>query len=224
MTASLSARQTIDVAATVGSDEAYIGFAGSTGAENNLQKIKDLSYQSADNSVVLDVLVNDTDVDPGDKAALHVVSASSAGDASLSFSGLAGAGIVYSPGHAFDYLAAGQSATDTVTYTIEDSHGAQSTSTAEVTVVGLDDAPVITSNGGGATASVSVAENTKTVTTVHATDVGQCEPELFDCDGQWFARRCKVQHRPHDGALAFVKAPDFENPEMPITTIPTRCR
>ena len=163
--------QTIDVAATVGSDEAYIGFAGSTGAANNLQKIRDLTYQSADDFVVLDVLVNDTDVDPGDKATLHVVSATSAHGASLTFSGLAGAGIVYSPGHVFEYLAAGQTDTDTVTYTIEDSHGAQSTSTAQVTIVGLNDAPVITSNGGGATASVSVAENTKAVTTVHATDV-----------------------------------------------------
>ena len=135
--------QTIDVAATVGSNEAYIGFAGSTGAADNLQKIRDLTYQSADNSVVLDVLANDTDVDPGDKATLHVVSATSAHGASLTFSGLAGAGIVYSPGHVFDYLAAGQTAIDTVTYTIEDSHGAQSTSTAQVTIVGLNDAPVI---------------------------------------------------------------------------------
>ena len=33
-----------------------------------------------------------------------------------------------------------------------------------------DNTPVITSNGGGATAAVSVAENTTAVTTVTATD------------------------------------------------------
>jgi VCBS repeat-containing protein len=141
---SVIGRQTIDVAAIVGSGEAYIGFAGSTGAADNLQMIRDLTYQSADNSVVLDVLVNDTDVDDGDRATLHVVSATSAGGASVTFSGSPGAGIVYSPGGVFDYLAAGQTATDTVTYTIQDSHRASSTTTAQVTIHGLNDAPTLT--------------------------------------------------------------------------------
>ena len=202
--------RTIDVAATVGSSEAYIGFAGSTGAADNLQKIRDLSYQSADRSVVLDVLANDTDVDPGDKATLHVVSATSAHGASLTFSGLAGAGIVYSPGHVFDDLAAGQTATDIVTYTIEDSHGAQSTSTAEVTIVGLNDAPVITSSGAGATASV--AENTKAVTTVHATDVDSANLSYSIVTGSGSPDAAKFSIDHSTGALEFVKAPDFENP------------
>jgi VCBS repeat-containing protein len=143
--------QTIDVAAIVGSGEAYIGFAGSTGGLNNLQMIRDLTYQSADNSVVLDVLVNDTDVDAGDRATLHVVSATSAGGARVTFSGLPGAGIVYSPSGVFDYLAAGQTATDTVTYTIQDSHGAQSTTTAQVTINGLNDAPTLTATAANPT-------------------------------------------------------------------------
>ncbi len=133
----------IDIAQFVGGSEAYIGFAGSTGGAYNLQEIRNLNYQSTNNSVVLDVLTNDTDVDTGDKATLKVVSASSAHGATVSFSGVAGAGIEYSPGSAFNYLAAGQTATDTITYVIEDSHGAQSTTTAQITVTGTNDVPVV---------------------------------------------------------------------------------
>ena len=129
--------QQLDLASLIGSKEAYVGFAGSTGGLYNLQKINALSYHSTDNSVVLDVLANDTDVDPGDKAGLKVVSASSEHGATLSFSGVAGTGITYSPGHLFDNLAFGQKDTDVIHYTIEDSYGAMSSSTDIVTIVGV---------------------------------------------------------------------------------------
>ena len=70
--------------------------------------------------------------------------------------------------------------------------------------------PVITSDGGGATASVSVAENTIAVTTVTATDpdlgssvsysiVGGTDAALFQIDAS-------------TGVLSFVAPPDFEAP------------
>jgi phage gp29-like protein len=79
-----------------------------------------------------------------------------------------------------------------------------------VTVTGLNDsAPVITSNGGGATASINVAENTTAVTTVTATDAdgsaltysiaGGADAALFDIDAT-------------TGVLTFKAAPDFEAP------------
>lgn len=129
--------QQLDLASLIGSKEAYVGFAGSTGGLYNLQKINTLSYHSTDNSVVLDVLANDTDVDPGDKVGLKVVSASSEHGATVSFSGLTGTGITYSPGHLFDNLALGQKDTDVIHYTIEDSHGAMSSSMDTVTIVGV---------------------------------------------------------------------------------------
>jgi len=135
--------RSIDVVNEVGADEAYIGFAGSTGGLNNLQKIRNLDYQSENNSVLLDVLVNDTDIDLGDTAGLKVVAASSVSGATVLFSGLAGAGIDYAPGRAFDYLAKGETEVDTVTYIIEDSHGAQATSTVKVTVTGTDNDTII---------------------------------------------------------------------------------
>lgn len=72
-----------------------------------------------------------------------------------------------------------------------------------------DNSPVIITNGGGATASVSVNENIFSVTQVGAVDadgtvsaysiVGGADAELFSID-------------PRTGILAFTNAPDFENP------------
>ncbi len=78
-----------------------------------------------------------------------------------------------------------------------------------VTVTNANEAPVITSNGGGPTASVSVAENTTGVTTVTSTDpegdvrsysiVGGADAALFTIDSV-------------TGALTFIGAPNFEAP------------
>lgn len=66
--------------------------------------------------------------------------------------------------------------------------------------------PVITSDGGGSTASVSIQENTTTVTTVVATGgtitysiTGGADAALFTINSS-------------SGALAFLVAPDYENP------------
>ena len=48
----------------------------------------------------------------------------------------------YDPNGQFESLAAGETATDTFTYTVTDSHGASSTKTATVTIHGENDAPV----------------------------------------------------------------------------------
>ena len=45
------------------------------------------------------------------------------------------------------------------------------TDTASITVTGVNDAPVITSNGEGSSANVNVTEGNTTVTTVTASDV-----------------------------------------------------
>ena len=98
-------------------------------------------------AVALDVLANDTDVDSDDySTTLKVVAASSSSGATVTFAGTPGAGITYDPNSttAFEGLAAGETTTDTITYTIEDSHGAQSTAGVTVTVTGTNDAPDLT--------------------------------------------------------------------------------
>ena len=73
-------------------------------------------------------------------------------------------------------------------------------------------APEITSNGGGPTAALNAVENQTAVTTVKATDADEpaqaltfsisdgADKDLFTIDGV-------------SGVLTFISAPDFENPE-----------
>ncbi len=95
----------------------------------------------------------------------------------------------------------------TIATHIEDAQGdgpADGTITLDVTPV--NDAPAITSNGGGATVAVLVGENLKPVAIVAATDpddtptyaiAGGADAALFAID-------------PATGALVFKDAPDFE--------------
>jgi len=90
------------------------------------------------------------------------------------------------------------------------SDGSLSTTQAiAVTVADVNEAPVITSNGGGAGAAVTIAENSLAVTTITSTDpentartyslAGGADAALFAID-------------PATGALSFLTAPDFEHP------------
>ncbi|WP_027359074.1 DUF4347 domain-containing protein [Desulforegula conservatrix] len=74
-----------------------------------------------------------------------------------------------------------------------------------------DFAPVITSNGGGATAAVNVAENTTTVTTVTSTDSDPGQITLYSITGG--ADASKFSLNAGTGVLTFRSAPDFEAPQ-----------
>ena len=73
-----------------------------------------------------------------------------------------------------------------------------------------DNAPAITSNGGGASASVSLAENTSAVTTVTASDADAGSTLTYSIVGGADAARFAIN--PSTGALTFVVAPDSEAP------------
>jgi hypothetical protein len=76
-------------------------------------------------------------------------------------------------------------------------------------VANINDAPVINSNGGGATASLSVLEGSLAVTTVAATDVDG--PSLvYSIAGGADAARFSIN--PGTGVLNFVTAPNYEIP------------
>ena len=79
-----------------------------------------------------------------------------------------------------------------------------------VTVTNLAEAPVIGSNGGGATAAISVAENTASVTTVNATDSDTGTTITYSITGG--ADAAKFSINPATGALSFISAPNFEAP------------
>ncbi|MHC1782747.1 MAG: cadherin domain-containing protein [Anaerolineaceae bacterium] len=84
------------------------------------------------------------------------------------------------------------------------------TDTQVISVTVTNVAPAITSNGGGATANISVAENTTAVTTVTASDgdasttmtyskAGGADQALFNIDSG-------------TGVLTFAAAPDYDSP------------
>src|SRR5262249_9557921 len=75
---------------------------------------------------------------------------------------------------------------------------------------GQNQPPTITSNGGGNTAAVSVAENTTAVTTVTATDPDAGQTLSYSIAGG--ADASKFTLNATTGALAFVTALNFEAP------------
>jgi len=80
-----------------------------------------------------------------------------------------------------------------------------------VTVTNVNDnAPVITSNSGGATATVNVAESTTAVTTVTATDADAGATLSYSIAGGADAPNSRINAT--TGVLSFVSAPDAEAP------------
>jgi Ca2+-binding RTX toxin-like protein len=69
--------------------------------------------------------------------------------------------------------------------------------------------PTITTDGGGASATVEITENTTAVTTVSATDPDGTTPVYSIVGGD---DQASFQIDASTGELSFVTAPDFENP------------
>ncbi|MBI4184382.1 MAG: tandem-95 repeat protein, partial [Proteobacteria bacterium] len=99
------------------------------------------AYTDEDTAITIaagDLLANDSDPDASDVLSISAVSATSTLGAGVS---LAGGDVVYDPTGALNYLAEGESATDTFTYTITDGHGGFDTATVTLTVAGVNDGP-----------------------------------------------------------------------------------
>ena len=79
-----------------------------------------------------------------------------------------------------------------------------------LTVTNVNEAPSITSNNGGATATVEVNENSTLVTTVTASDPDAGTMFTYSITGGADAAKFKID--PATGRLEFVNSPDFENP------------
>ncbi|MDO9226595.1 MAG: Ig-like domain-containing protein, partial [Pseudomonadota bacterium] len=95
--------------------------------------------------------------------------------------------------------------------TVTDTAGLTDVQAIAVTVTDVNDnTPVITSNGGGASASINVAENTTAVTTVTATDADAGATLTYSLVGGADAAKFTINST--TGVLAFAAAPDFEAP------------
>ena len=96
---------------------------------------------------------------------------------------VAGGQLVYSsPG--FEALAAGETATETFTYTVTDQHGAADTATVRLTVTGENDAPVAGDLAGTVSANaIKVAPNTPRITFIlPASDIDASDTLTFTLD------------------------------------------
>jgi Ca2+-binding RTX toxin-like protein len=78
-----------------------------------------------------------------------------------------------------------------------------------VTVGNENEAPRITSNGGGTSAGVQIDEGQRAVTTMTSVDDGP-DPVTYSITGGWSAELFAID--PATGALSFIAAPDHEAP------------
>ena len=123
---------------------------GATNVFGNLGYVIEYNNGVLENqSVTVDVLANDTDVDGDDNPSnFSLDSVSIAGVTGLSTSTGGSVSIVadqlqFNPGTDFDELDLGDRATVTVNYTMSDDSGASSSSTATIAVNGTSDAPTV---------------------------------------------------------------------------------
>ncbi|HET9145699.1 MAG TPA: Ig-like domain-containing protein [Sphingomicrobium sp.] len=116
-----------------------------TGTNDGPVAHADTATTGENQCVLVDVLANDTDVDIGHVFTLTSVDALPPGQGSVSIQNNQ---LKFDPGTDFDHLAQGATATVIVHYTMSDEWGATSTSTATITVTGVNDAPVASDDTG----------------------------------------------------------------------------
>ena len=121
-----------------------------TGINDAPTAVDDTAATDQDTDIQISVFGNDIDPEGG----LTLLSVDTMGTlATVTITDPMAGTITFDPDGNFDTLGAGEEATDTFTYTLEDSGGLQSTAEVEVTVMGLNDAPVASN------VNVSVSED-----------------------------------------------------------------
>ncbi|MBV6625177.1 MAG: cadherin-like domain-containing protein, partial [Rivularia sp. (in: Bacteria)] len=93
--------------------------------------VNDTATTDEDSSVTISVLANDTDAENNNLSITNVSNAT--GTVTID-----GSNIVYNPNGQFESLNAGETATDTFTYSIDDGEGGTDTATVNVTINGLE--------------------------------------------------------------------------------------
>lgn len=106
-------------------------------------------------------------------------------------------------------LGTGQVGTDIFTYRVRDASLATDLGQLTITIEGSNAAPVITSDGGGAKAKLSVHEGARAVTTIAATDADGTALAYSITAG---ADAGKFRINAATGKLSFKSAPDYDWP------------
>ncbi|GFR58413.1 bifunctional hemolysin/adenylate cyclase, partial [Elysia marginata] len=150
-----------------------------TGTNDAPVAVVDSDTTSVGSTLLMDVLANDTDVDSNDNASnFSLDNVNITGIADSDGSRTINGGTVsiennqlkFVPGSDFDYLAVGESATVTVSYTMSDDSGATSTATATITVSGTNSTPVAQAVNVGATEDGAAVSGNFAATDDNTTD------------------------------------------------------
>ncbi|MGE0273181.1 MAG: choice-of-anchor C family protein [Alphaproteobacteria bacterium] len=171
-----------------------------TGTNDGPVAVADAAAGTENESLLIDVLANDTDVDDGHSFTLVSVDGVTGGGTASVQDGK----VAFNPGSTFDHLAAGDTASVTVAYTMADEHGATSTATVAITVTGTNDGPVaVADNNDG-------PENQALLYDVLANDTDVDDGHVFtlvSVDGVTGGGTASVQ----DGQVAFDPGTDFDH-------------
>ena len=109
-----------------------------TGTNDGPVAVADVAAGTENQTLTIDVLANDTDVDDGHVFTLNTASA----PANKGTASVVGNQLVFNPGTDFDHLAEDATEVVTLSYEMQDEHGATSSSTVTVTITGTNDGPV----------------------------------------------------------------------------------
>ena len=144
-----------DAAGGVVIDQSSFGNDGILGGSEGAAATPSYQGYVTDQNTVLNiaagagVLANDSDIDSGSLTVTNLDTTGMLGNLVLN---IADGSFSYDPNGAFDYLDAGEQATETFSYTANDGSLDSNTVTATITITGVNDAPVI---GGVDTGSVT---------------------------------------------------------------------
>ena len=116
-----------------------------TGTNDGPVAVADAAAGTENQTLTIDVLANDTDVDDGHVFTLNTVSAPTG----LGTASVVGNQLLFNPGSDFNHLAQGVVEHVALSYTMQDEHGALSSSTVDVTITGTNDEAVITGDVSG---------------------------------------------------------------------------
>ena len=171
-----------------------------TGTNDGPVAVADTASGTENQSLLINVLANDTDVDDGHSFTLQGV-AVAPGNGHVSISGNQ---LAFDPGTDFDHLKEGDTATVVVSYNMTDEHGAPSSSTATITITGTNDGPVAVAD------TASGTENQPLLINVLANDTDVDDGHSFTLQG--------VSVAPGNGSvsvsanqLAFDPGTDFDH-------------
>lgn len=158
------------------------------GANDAPVALADTGVAGEDETKVFDLVANDTEVDTADTktlASLGLITVASAnGDVNnISASGafsIVDNALRFNPGTLFDHLAATETATVTIPYTVRDSQSATSTSTLTLTIQGANDGRVAIADASSATEAGGVADGSPGVNPIASVSFNDVEVDTGD--------------------------------------------